>query len=168
MSKDIIQRFSLLQISTLVVLAFPRNPWFMHKNRPRCNLVPHYVSFSTDRTMEVGGVPPEALLWFNLLGLVSLGSALNPDDPNVCSHWERSAPPTFLRFRLLSGRLWSEIKPLSMLQWTNGLAATNQDGAFANNQKLKGRGFVPATYWGHKFRAVVMRPPEWSHHSVPR
>lgn len=45
------------------------------------------------RTMGAGGVPPRALLWLNLFGLISLAWPLNPDDPNVCSHWERSVPP---------------------------------------------------------------------------
>ena len=50
--------------------------------------------FSKDggrRTMGAGGVSPQALLWLNLFSLISVASPLNPDDPNVCSHWERSA-----------------------------------------------------------------------------
>ncbi|CAK6980248.1 multiple epidermal growth factor-like domains protein 11%2C partial [Scomber scombrus] len=41
--------------------------------------------------MGAGGVSPQALLWLNLFGFISLGSPLNPDDPNVCSHWESYA-----------------------------------------------------------------------------
>ncbi|TKS70503.1 Multiple epidermal growth factor-like domains protein 11 [Collichthys lucidus] len=41
--------------------------------------------------MRAGGVSPHALLWLNLLGLISVASPLNPDDPNVCSHWESYA-----------------------------------------------------------------------------
>lgn len=31
-----------------------------------------------------------ASLWLTLFGFISVVSSLNPDDPNVCSHWERS------------------------------------------------------------------------------
>lgn len=31
-----------------------------------------------------------ALLWLTLFGFISVVLSLNPDDPNVCSHWERS------------------------------------------------------------------------------
>lgn len=31
-----------------------------------------------------------ASLWLAVFGFVSAVSSLNPDDPNVCSHWERS------------------------------------------------------------------------------
>uniref|UniRef100_A0A672JQW7 Multiple EGF like domains 11 n=1 Tax=Salarias fasciatus TaxID=181472 RepID=A0A672JQW7_SALFA len=38
-----------------------------------------------------GGVPPRAALWLPLLAVTSVVSPLNPDDPNVCSHWESYA-----------------------------------------------------------------------------
>uniref|UniRef100_A0A3B4EZI5 Multiple EGF like domains 11 n=1 Tax=Pundamilia nyererei TaxID=303518 RepID=A0A3B4EZI5_9CICH len=41
--------------------------------------------------MATDGVSPHALLWLSLSGLSSLVSPLNPDDPNVCSHWESYA-----------------------------------------------------------------------------
>uniref|UniRef100_A0A3Q4H4Y9 Multiple EGF like domains 11 n=1 Tax=Neolamprologus brichardi TaxID=32507 RepID=A0A3Q4H4Y9_NEOBR len=41
--------------------------------------------------MGTDGVSPQALLWLSLSGLSSLVSPLNPDDPNVCSHWESYA-----------------------------------------------------------------------------
>lgn len=34
----------------------------------------------------------EVLLWLLVSSLVSAAVTLNPDDPNVCSHWERSVP----------------------------------------------------------------------------
>lgn len=33
------------------------------------------------------------LLRLHLLSLISVVWPLNPDDPNVCSHWERSVLP---------------------------------------------------------------------------
>lgn len=47
------------------------------------------------RTMGARGVLPPALLWLILFGSMSAVWPLNPDDPNVCSHWERSVPPKF-------------------------------------------------------------------------
>ncbi|KAI9540526.1 hypothetical protein NQZ68_039718 [Dissostichus eleginoides] len=41
--------------------------------------------------MGVGGVPPQALLWLFLISFIALATPLNPDDPNVCSHWESYA-----------------------------------------------------------------------------
>ena len=35
----------------------------------------------------------EALLWLLIFGFISAAALLNPDDPNVCSQWERSVPP---------------------------------------------------------------------------
>lgn len=35
----------------------------------------------------------EVLLRLLLSSVVSAAVTLNPDDPNVCSHWERSVPP---------------------------------------------------------------------------
>lgn len=32
----------------------------------------------------------EALLWLLIFSFISAAVPLNPDDPNVCSHWERS------------------------------------------------------------------------------
>lgn len=32
------------------------------------------------------------LLWLLIFGFISSVAPLNPDDPNVCSHWERSVP----------------------------------------------------------------------------
>ncbi|KAK5874464.1 hypothetical protein PBY51_019407 [Eleginops maclovinus] len=41
--------------------------------------------------MGAGGVPPQALLWLFLFGYIAVVTPLNPDDPNVCSHWESYA-----------------------------------------------------------------------------
>lgn len=41
------------------------------------------------RTMTPSG----ALRWLLVLGFITSAAPLNPDDPNVCSHWERSVPP---------------------------------------------------------------------------
>lgn len=32
------------------------------------------------------------LLWLLIFSFMSSVASLNPDDPNVCSHWERSVP----------------------------------------------------------------------------
>lgn len=124
------------------------------------------LCFSQDggtRTMGAGGVSPQSLLWLILLGLMAPASTLNPDDPNVCSHWERSVSPQNLQYSK-----WNNT-PLQTLQRTYGLPATNQDRGFANNQKQKGKGgLLLGTYWGHKSRAMVMWLLEWSHHSVLR
>lgn len=44
----------------------------------------------TERMMATGRVSLWTPLWLSLFSFISLASALNPDDPNVCSHWERS------------------------------------------------------------------------------
>ncbi|XP_031676740.1 multiple epidermal growth factor-like domains protein 11, partial [Oncorhynchus tshawytscha] len=41
--------------------------------------------------MGPGGAVSVALLGFTLLGLIYGALPLNPDDPNVCSHWESYA-----------------------------------------------------------------------------
>lgn len=73
----------------------------------------------------------------------------------------------FSQFSLFSD-IQMEITAVWTPQWTNGLPATNQHWVFANNQKQKGKGLLLGTSWAHKFRAMVMWPLEWSHHSAPR
>ncbi|XP_055363516.1 multiple epidermal growth factor-like domains protein 11 [Betta splendens] len=41
--------------------------------------------------MRPGPVSPGSLLWLSLLATVSPVALLNPEDPNVCSHWESYA-----------------------------------------------------------------------------
>lgn len=127
-----------------------------------------FVSFPEDRgrkrgrrrTMGTDGVSPQALLWLSLSGLSSLVSPLNPDDPNVCSHWERYVSPV----ESIQYSKWYLTKEI--LPWTNGLPATNQSWGFANNQMQKGKGLLLGTYRGCKFKEMVMWLLEWSQHSA--
>lgn len=41
---------------------------------------------------------------FHLFAFISVGSPLNPDDPNVCSHWERSVSAVHGLVRQLGGQ----------------------------------------------------------------
>uniref|UniRef100_A0A3P9KFR9 Multiple EGF like domains 11 n=1 Tax=Oryzias latipes TaxID=8090 RepID=A0A3P9KFR9_ORYLA len=45
-----------------------------------------FQSFGTG--MGAGGAYPASLLWLGLWSFLPLAWFLNPDDPNVCSHWE--------------------------------------------------------------------------------
>ncbi|XP_020557051.1 multiple epidermal growth factor-like domains protein 11 isoform X1 [Oryzias latipes] len=43
---------------------------------------------SFGQRMGAGGAHPASLLWLGLWSFLPLALFLNPDDPNVCSHWE--------------------------------------------------------------------------------
>lgn len=101
--------------------------------------------------MGAGGVSPQALLWLSLLGLMALASTLNPDDPNVCSHWERSVSPKI-------SNIQSEITPLSKRcgELMDSPPQIRTEGLPIIKSRTGKGGLLLRTYWGHKSRAMVM------------